>query len=219
MRYYQQLLPPKGLGNGYVALLDAIDAFTARGMLAEAELVRKALQRMWREYERLSTEGARKADTLIRGRIRSTAVRPPTSGRMEAGIVSRPIPTTWPSAAMGIADLDELDKAATNPDFPAAGPYWRTQEYGYAGHVGRRVPGYFMPGRAKPSAAQFRVHPFFEQAGSRGGKAPRGTPAMVIQRPIEARHFLRDGTDDLIAWRRLEMSAINRRAISTLARI
>lgn len=219
MRFYQRLNPPRGLAGGYVALLDAMDAYAARGMFAERERVRQALNRMWREYERVGIEGAVKADTLIRARIRTTAVRPPTSGRLESGIISRPIPTTWPGAALGIADLDALDKTAINPRYHAAGPYWRTQEYGYSGHVGRVVPGYFQPGQSRPSGAEFRLHPYFEQVGGGGNKAPRGTPAMVIGKPIQARHFLRDGTDDLIAWRRREMSRINRRAITTLASI
>lgn len=230
MRFYQRLNAPRGLAAGYVALLDAMDAYAARAavatlpaeravLLAKREQVRQILTRMWKEYEKLGVDGAIKADELIRARIRATAVRPPTSGRLESGIISRPLPTTWPAGAVGIADIDALDKAAVNPRFHAAGPYWRTQEYGYAGHVGRRVPGYFQPGGARPSGAEFRVHPYFEQVGGAGGRAPRGTPAMVIRKPIEARHFLRDGTDDMLAWRQLGISRINRNAISALARI
>jgi hypothetical protein len=219
VRFFQRLNPPAGLGAGYVALLDAIDSYVARGMPAEAARMRELLNRMWREYDKVSVEGALMADRLIRAYIRQTAVRPPTSGRLEGGILSRPITTVWSGGALGIADLDVLDHAAVNPRYKAAGEYWRAQEYGTHAHVGRRVPGFFQPGQSRPSAGDFRAHPYFEQVGGRGGKAPRGTPAMVIRRPIEARHFLRDGTDDLIAWRRREMSRINRHAISTLASI
>jgi hypothetical protein len=216
VRFFQRLDPPKGLAGGYVALLDAMDIYAVRGMMVEHERVRVIVIRMWREYETLSADAAIKADSLIRARIRTTAVRPPTSGRLESGVLSRPLPTTWPAGALGIADLDVLDSTVVNPRFKAAGSYWRTQEYGYAGHVGRIVPGFFQPGQARPSAGEFRLHPYFQQVGP---KAPKGTPAMRITQPIHARHFLRDGTNDLIAWRRSEMSRINRRAISALASI
>jgi hypothetical protein len=230
--YYQRVPPPKGLGGGYVALLDAMDAYEARALTAanateraalmgKRELVRELLNWMWREYDALGTSASIKADEIIRRRIRQTAVRPPASGRLESGVVSRPIPTTWPGGALGVADLEILEKTAINPRYHGKGKksYWRAQEYGYAGHVGRRVVGLFE-GTSPPSASEFRVHAYFEQAARNAqGKAPKGTPAMVITKPLHARHFLRDGTDELLLWRQREVSRINRVAINRLVAI
>jgi hypothetical protein len=185
--YYQRVPPPKGLGGGYVALLDAMDAYEARALTAanateraalmgKRELVRELLNWMWREYDALGTSASIKADEIIRRRIRQTAVRPPASGRLESGVVSRPIPTTWPGGALGVADLEILEKTAINPRYHGKGKksYWR---------------------------------------------APKGTPAMVITKPLHARHFLRDGTDELLLWRQREVSRINRVAINRLVAI
>jgi hypothetical protein len=172
--YFQRLNPPKGLAGGYVELLDAIDICTARAaqattpaertfFLAKREEVRRALDKMWKEYDALSTAAAAHADQAIVRRIRATAVRGRTSGRMEAGVVSHALTTTWPAGAIGIADIDILNATAINPQYQSAGTYWRTQEYGYAGHVGRIVPGFFQPGQSRPSAAEFRNYPYFEQ--------------------------------------------------------
>jgi hypothetical protein len=232
--YFQRLDPPDGLGQGYVALLDAMDTWELRAlaasnptervtMLAKREELRRVLEQMWKSYDRLGVDGPRRADQIIRRFIRQTAVRPPTSGRLESGILSRALPTAWPAGAIGVADIERLDLTAVNPNYHGKGKksYWRAQEYGYSGAVGRIVPGFFMPGRSRPSAAEFRNHPYFERAGvdPATGKSPKGTPAMVITKPIRARHFLRDGTAEFIAWREREMSRINRTAINRMANI
>lgn len=220
MPFYTQIEPDPALARGYVYMLDAIDAYVARGRLGEAAHARRILRRMWREYEELGVQGAVKADEFIRGRLHATAVRPPTSGRLAAAISSRPIPSTFPAGAIGIADLARLEKGAINPRAKKAGSYWRAQEYGTDAHVGRIVPGYFFPPQSAPNAAEFRDHPYFQQAKmNKAGSTRRGMPAMVIGRPLDARHFLRDGTDEAVAWHRLESARINRRAISSLAAI
>jgi hypothetical protein len=220
--FYQRLLPPNGLANGYVALLDAMDAYAARGMLTQREEVRRLLNSMWAEYEALSVQGAAKSEEIIRRRIRQTAVRPARSGRLEKGIKSMPLQTSLPSGSIGIADIDHLDATVINPRYRRFGPYWRAQEYGLPGLTpadygggGRKVaPGYFMPGYSAPAGGQFRVHPYFQQMGY-----AKGMPALMRLAPVPARHFLRDGTAEFIEWRRREIARINRHAISKLVAI
>lgn len=224
MPFYTRIEPDPALARGYVYMLDAIDACRLQAAATPDPLLRRmwrlrenriraALQRMWREYEQLGVDAAHQADTFIRQAIKQTAVRPPASGRLESAIQSRPLPSTFPAGAIGIADLDVLEKIAAR----GGGTYWRAQEYGTTAHVGRIVPGYFQPGQARPSAAEFRVHPYFGQATGRNGKAPKGTPAMRITRPLHARYFMRDGTTAIAGWHAKESVRINQRAISALA--
>jgi hypothetical protein len=208
MPFYTRINPDPADARGYVFLLDAIDAHRFHGRPAQAAEVRRIIQRMWRDYDALSVDGARKADELIRARVRATAVRPPTSGALEGGISSAPIPSTFPAGAVGIADLDTLNAATMRANTNE--PYWRAQEYGYAGNVGRRLRGFFNPGNSPASGAEFRHHPYFDT-----GPGPR----MVIRRPIYARNFLHDGTTDFAAWHAMEAQRIRRDAITALARL
>lgn len=214
-RFYAYLEPDPELVEAYVALVQTIKVYSAKGMPTQAAQARAAYQRMLRDYELLSRRGAAKADIFIRDRLRQTAVRPPTSGRLAAAVQS--VPMSGVAAAGGgvaIASIRKLDTLAVDPRFKDSGAYWRAQEYGTDAHVGRVVPGYFMPGRSAPSAGEFRNHPYFEQAGRGiGGKAPKGTPAMVITRPLHARHFLRDGTAAFAVWHALQTTRINTDAI------
>lgn len=128
---------------------------------------------------------AQKCDEYVRARIKDTQRRPDRSGRMYRGIESRPIPYPLvPAFSVGLVDISILDKATTER---SGKPYWRTQEYGYTGHKGRTVRGFFMPGMVRPSASQFRVHPIFRTGTGFGAR-------MTIDRPIEERAFLRSGT-------------------------
>lgn len=216
-RYFAELQPDPELVAAYVAIVRTIKTYTAKGMLREAAQARAVYQGMVRDYESLATRGAAKADELVRERIRQTAVRPPTSGRLTAAIQSAPLKQPFPGGGVGIANLATLDKLAVNPNAKKKGEYWRAQEYGTSAHVGRIVPGFFMPGRSKPSAAEFRNHPYFEQAKrGKGGKASKGTPAMVIRRPIHARHFLQDGTVAFVLWHAQQTIRINTKAIQAL---
>lgn len=213
-RFYARIEPDPALARGYIFLLDAIAAYTARGDVVDAAATRAILNDVWQQFERLGPRAAAKADEFIRARIASTQVRPDASGRMRGAVISRPMPSTFPAGALGIADLDELDRQVVNPTATGAGSYWRAQEYGTTAHVGRRVPGYFQPGQSRPSAAEFRVHPYFGAV-----LGARGTPAMVIKRPLEARHFLRDGADKAVAWHVSESSRILAGAVSRLRTI
>jgi hypothetical protein len=216
-RYFAELQPDPLLVDAYIAMVRTIKLYTAKGMLNEAAQARAAYQGMVRDYELLAKRGAEKADSLVRDRIRQTAVRPPTSGRLTAAIQSEPLKLPFAGGGVGIANLATLDKRAVNPTAKKAGEYWRAQEYGTSAHVGRIIPGFFMPGRSKPSAAEFRNHPYFEQAKrGKGGKAKKGTPAMRITRPIHARHFLRDGTVAFVVWHEQQSARINDKAILRL---
>jgi hypothetical protein len=55
------------------------------------------------------------------------------------------------------------------------------------------------------------MHPYFEPV-----YRTRGTPAMVIKRPLEARHFLRDGVKVAVAFHTAREAAIVDRAIAAL---
>jgi hypothetical protein len=172
--------------------------------------VRGILAGVFRDFELLGTRGAAKADAYIRDRLRQTQVRPDASHRLRDAVRSVPLTNPLPGGAVGIASIEALDKGAVNPSHPN-NPYWRAQEYGTAAHVGRIVPGYFQPGQSRPSAAEFRVHPFFEAR-----LRQRRTPAMRITRPINARYFLRDGTQNFVAWHVAQTERILATAVSRL---
>jgi hypothetical protein len=199
--YYQRIEPPAGLADIILKLLEAIDLFTAKGMLGEAAKARRVVQDFARDLTKLEAEGPPKADEFIRKRLRATAVRPATSGTLAAAVQSHPLPSRYPSGAVGIADIATLDSRAINPR--SGGIYWRAQEWGLPGLTpadyargGRKVaPGYFMPGFSTPSQGSFRAHPYFQQYAY-----AKGMPALMRLRPVPARHFLRDGTE---AWRLL----------------
>jgi hypothetical protein len=231
--YFQRLDPPDGLGQGYVALLDAMDTWELRAlaasnptervtMLAKREELRRVLEQMWKSYDRLGVDGPRRADQIIRRFIRQTAVRPPTSGRLESGILSRALPTAWPAGAIGVADIERLDLTAVNPNYHGKGKksYWRAQEYGYSGARWAHRPGFLHAGPVTPVGSGVSQPPVLRAAAVDPAPAsPKGTPAMVITKPIRARHFLRDGTAEFIAWREREMSRINRTAINRMANV
>lgn len=213
MPFYTKLEPDPALARGYVFLLDAIDAYLAKGRLREAEMVRIIFRKITADYEALGKRAPAKADAYIRDVLRQTAVRPPTTGNLAAAIQSRPIPSTFPAAAVAIADLAVLEAGAVNPR--SGGVYWRAQEYGLpVDPDAKPVPGYFMPGYAGPDQAQFRLHPYFQQFGY-----AKGMPALVRKRPLKARYYLREGTKLFVLWHESESARINRRALSRLAAI
>lgn len=206
-RYYTRFEPDPRLARIYsevqrLALIYRQLGQTGRAIRA-IDLMEDVMRRLEAHAVRMSAD----ADEIIRRHIETTRVRPRASGRMSSAVKSRPLVTSVPSGAIGVADLDELDKSTPASRMgPRHIPYWYAQEFGSEAAVGRIVPGYFQPGNARAAADQFRVHPFFEQVGP---KAPRGTPAMVITRPIEARHFLRDGTRDALALHLREIRRVN----------
>jgi hypothetical protein len=208
--FYARVEPDLDLANGYAHLLTAIASLTAKGRTAEASAVRAVLSETVGQFRLLGTRGAAKADIFIRNELRQSQVRPDASGSLAGAVQSMPLTTRLPGGGVGIASIEALDKGARDPNYPAKS-YWRAQEYGTAAHVGRIVPGYFQPGQSRPSAGEFRVHPYFDPV-----LRTRGTPAMVITRPLRARYYLRDGTAKFVVWHVAETERILAAAISRL---
>lgn len=221
-RYYHRREAHPDLALIYRNLVAAGRAFMAAGSLARAAEVGAILDELMIGYKDLSIKTAVEADEFIRKAIDQTRKRPPATGAMSRGIVSRPLAgANLPAGEVGIADLNLLDASGRHRPLGRRGiPYWMAQEFGSTAAVGRIVPGYFgdsptPPGSSRPDAGQSRLHPFFHQVGP---KAPRGTPAMLVQQPIEARHFLRDGTRDAMAQWEINSRAIDRTAIARIGR-
>lgn len=187
--------------HGSVALEEALGTIARTAAILHAAGSPRAAKydrigaELIRELDLASRRSAQKADAFIRSRLRQSEVgRPsPVSGTLERHIKS----VAGTRGAFGIAEVEELDRAV-NPRQGDKRPYWRAQEWGYSGNIGRKVPGVFQPGEAKPSGAEFRNHPYFEQRSARAAKSK--VPAMVIKRPIPARYYLRDGTADAVAY-------------------
>jgi hypothetical protein len=80
---------------------------------------------------------------------------------------------------VGINDEDYLDANGVD--------WWWTNEEGFAGHIGREIVGFFTPSFTKP------------QAGGSGDTSflPRKKGGVgIIEEPIPARYFVREGFDD-----------------------
>lgn len=214
MPYYKRIEADPALARSYITILETIAALARAG---DPRVIywRRIFEQLTTDYERIGQRAPLVATSRVRRRIRATAVRPTTSGTLENAIVSHPLPTSLPAASFGIADLEVLNQATMRPG--ANRPYWRAQEYGYEGNVGRVVPGYFedaFGNQYAPNRDQFREHPYF-----RAQPYTKGTPAMVIGRAIEARHFLRDGTSETIRWLNHQTSRAQERALTAAARI
>ena len=171
------------------------------------------------EMELLAVRTSAEATLKIQQQLKRTAKRPDNrlKPHIRDHIVCRPANRTGlriPTGEVGIADIEELNKVV-NPLTPQFGPYWETQEEGYSGHVGRNIHGlFFGPGLSdggdRPRAA-FKggsgPHPIFV-AGPGG--------AGTIDEPIQARHFIENGTrateKDWLA----QLRAIERRTVAAL---
>lgn len=160
---------------------------------------------------------AKASEALIRECVAKTRVRPdygsfggmfagvaPGAGRhrLEDAIRSKP----FGLGAVGIASIESLDEVVGLD----GRPFWRTQEFGSTHNVGRVVMGLFQPGNALPSQQEFRQHPVFI--------AGPGGP-MHIQRPIPARHFLRDGSAEAALLREREFAEAQAVAITEIRAI
>jgi hypothetical protein len=197
--------------EGSVAIEEALGTIArtaailhATGNHARGERYDEILVKLIEDLDLASRRSAAKADAFIRSRLRNTEVgRPsPVTGTLASHIHS----IAGRRGAFGIAEIESLDLTI---NARSGGIYWRAQEWGYAGNVGRIVPGFFQPGDSKPSGAEFRNHPYFEQRSARKKKSK--VPAMVIRRPIPARYYLRDGTIEAVAFNaRLRIEAETR---------
>jgi hypothetical protein len=210
MAFYARMEPDPEVAKGYAHLQSAITTLTTKKRFAEASAVRGVLAQVFRQFEVLGTTGADEADRIIRKHIAQTQVRPDATGSLRGAVQSRPLANPLPGGAVGIASIEELDKGARDPDYPAKS-YWRAQEYGTDAHIGRKVPGFFQPGQARANQADFRVHPYFQAMPGQ-----KNVSRMVIARPLEARYFLRDGTQEFAGWHVVQTERILGAAISRL---
>jgi hypothetical protein len=145
-----------------------------------ASRVRRAIIDHRDELNVIAREIATKARQEIQDAEASSRVRPDTGGRGGPRLgdfigVSHPIPRSLGS--VGINDEDELDRNGVE--------WWKTNEYGYGGHIGRQFIGAFEGTRPDPNRSR-------EHALLRVGKGP-GTGKGTIKEPIPERRFVLSG--------------------------
>lgn len=198
-------------------LLEARARFLAAGARTQAAEVARVFAATQAEFTQIERDITAMATQRIKDKIRQSAKRPHAggvTGEMSSHVISQPI-ASYPSiAGVGVALYSELDKTV-NPNSASREPYWRTQEYGYSGHVGRVLHGLYFGagfggGGVPANPAEFRQHPLFRPGG-------KGTPPMTIRKPIEARFFLRDGAAEAEAAWRLRIRAADARVARSLA--
>lgn len=212
--YFKYLPEVRGLVRVWAdgtALVSQLRGMPHPAAKPKAALLAHALTQLESEVLAGEITVAEATDISVRAKIEATRKRPPNpSGpQMENSIVSRPVRplgSPLPLFAVGLVDIDILDRGTTSR---SGGTYWRTQEFGYGGFVGHQVYGFFEPGRARPDPAQFRTHPIF--AAGPGAR-------MTIGRPIEARAFLRGGVADGALMRERLWKAMEARALIELRR-
>lgn len=224
--YFKVLGPPRGLINGYRMILDAIKVYESAARRATDPTIRQqnlerahrldiAFKKLHDDMRALGVRTAQFADAQIRDNIDATQVRPDNGGsRLRDNILSRPISTSLPAAAVGVADMSVLDKTVSKHSRPV--PYWRSQEFGLVVHDEVIVPGFFEPGSEAPDPQQFRVHPIFQQQ-----VYAKGMPALLLkpgQRVAAERRFLRDGVAEAAMFRQRELKAIQGQALAALSR-
>src|SRR3954464_10682082 len=174
--YFDILTPPRGIVQVYqvayadialrqrYAVAPGITAIEKAYWQSTALRLNRAIVRFEQRLGELALRTAAVADASIRRHIDQTQVRPDTTKQrhMRDNIRSRhvPLPGVAEAGIVGIADMSDLNKTARG-----GGAYWEAQEFGTDAHVGRTVRGFFMPGRARPSQAEFRQHPEFQAAG------------------------------------------------------
>lgn len=184
--YVHFMEAPPALLDTYRLLLQA--EATARSIpgpegVARARAISLLLVQIEDEVTAAGVATARAADAAIQGALSATQKRPDTGrNRLEDAIESRAVISAPAGGAVGVADFDKLESDAVGDD---GEPYWRAQEAGSSHLVGKRISGFFQPGQSAPSQSEFRTHPIFQPD-------PGGKP-MFVQRPIEARNFIREG--------------------------
>lgn len=217
-RYFKVLPPPAGLIDGYETLVKASRTYqqaasrsvdpTLRALNRQrAKKIDAALLKLTQRMSAVGKRGATMADAEARANFKRTQVRPDTSARQHLVdlMESRPLTTVLPAGAIGIFDMDRLDRV----------PYWRVQEFGYTIPTDRLpVPGYFMPGGSPPRAAEFRHHAEFEQM-----QYAKGMPALLLKAGtrIPERSFLRDAAEAVFDWRHARFLSAQREVLSALS--
>lgn len=219
--FFRRYEPDPQLFRGYRHILDAIDVYRAARHPEIAARLDAAFQAMLANVERQTVRSAARTDQRIRATLRERLVRSPTAGPHLADRVhSLPVPTRLPAGALGVADIEQLDQAV-DPDYPRS-PYWRAIEYGSDAAVGRIVVGYFQPGGGRggataPAADEFRHHPYF--LSNRAAPAGPSPPAMKVQRPIEPKHFLRDGSREALAEHEAAMTMTQAEGLAAMSAV
>lgn len=213
---------------------------------AEAVAMREtaliAYARFNENLDLLAIGSAREAREAVRGVLKTTRSRPDSrmKPQLRDKIRARPIKVLGPlgTGAVGIGDIDELDKAV-NPFNPSAGPYWRAQEFGSAHNIGRVLKGFFygpgVSGQPSPPNSAYSggggPHPIFVTSrqqgdafgglgfkgggGARGGFGNYGT----VNAPIKARHFLHNGARAGYAGWRTGLRRVERQAVRDLTKV
>jgi hypothetical protein len=179
----------------------------------QAQTLVLAIQRFQQSVDKIAIDTAAVANNAARKWVNATQARPAGAERASAVLASavqgsRAVPTSLSLGIVGVADVSRLDSMTQKGAKGTS--YWEAQEFGTDAHVGRIVRGFFMPGRSRPSGAQFRVHPEFQ---------PGKGPEMRIQRPIEERGFLRRASDDAFAYWHRRMAAPKARLMREIVRV
>lgn len=218
--FVRTYIPDPRFRQGVKLIFDAIDVYIAARQPVIAARLQAELSAMESAIRVATESDARKADTLMAELLESRLVRPATRGpHLAERIHSLPLDAALSEGALGYAATEELDRAV-DPDYPESGTYWRAIEEGSEAQVGRVLVGYFQPGFAAPAASEFRQHPYFTPGGplaaARGRLSGEGdsSPAGLVKNPIEAKHFLRDGSamaaaDHDTNMRRIQSGAID----------
>jgi hypothetical protein len=217
--FFQRYIPDPRLFRGYRHILEAIDVYRAAKRPDIATRLEASLKAMVTEMGVQTAADAAAGTKMIRETLERRLVRPETSGpHLASRVRSEPIAagSELPGGAVGFGDIQHLD-AAVDPDYPHGGTYWRAIEWGSDAAVGRVVVGYFQPGFSIPQAGEFRNHPMFMSQGASGFLGGMsGAPAMRVQRPIEPKHFLRDGTHEAVTRHERQMERVQDEAISSM---
>lgn len=224
--WYIVLGVPKHLLSIYDNLLRGVTVARGRrggtgaGQAVRLELLIREIQvRM----DRIALQTAQRATLQARSKVAETAKRHSVtnasqSGRLAGSISARPVLlpglTSRGLGAVGVGNITTMEAGTVNPLSNSPDGYWQAQEDGSTKNVGRRVPGVFQPGEVMPNANQFREHPLFE-------KRDKGELrySMLITKPIEARHFLKDGAGDAHVARKLQLAVLEAFIIEETAKI
>ncbi len=197
---------------GLAALEDEALALTAvldaDGARAQASQVRQAYIQLLGSLNSIAASTALYAEEAIRQAEASSRVRPDTGGAGGPRLgdyIGKSDPLTAVEGSVGINDEDHLERTV---------PWWFTNEGpreggDYSGHVGREIRGLFQPGSSRPNPGEFRTHPLFSPG--RGGKG-------IIQNPIPARHFVRDGGQQAATRWHAQVQAAKRKFLATCDR-
>lgn len=181
---YSTIFPMRGFAAFEAEVNQTIVTLEAFGHPARASAVRIAYQEYVAELEIVAQNIAAVAHREIVHAERASRVRPDTAGgggpRLEDHIgFSDAIPELPGSVAVN--QLSELDNNGVE--------WWWTNEFGYSGHIGREIHGWFFDAgftsRTRPDPNLSGTHPLFEPSRS-GGKG-------TIHNPIPERGFTREG--------------------------